>query len=245
MGPSPAGAATSTGSSAETPSTSTACSYLDGFARFVREHENEIPALLVVTQRPRELTREQLKSLRLALDRAGYPEAHLRSAWRDRTNQDIAASIIGYVRQAALGDALTPYEERVALAMRRVLASRAWTAPQRQWLERIGKQLRQELVLDRASLDAERQARRLHPPRQDLRRPARDPPRRPRRRGVGRRGVEGRRLTPLSPVRVRGLQHGLEGAPKIALESRERVDGAERRIALDELRHTMNAGAHL
>lgn len=129
--------------------------YLDGFAKLVREHGNELPALLVVTQRPRELTREQLKSLRLALDRAGYPEAHLRSAWRDRTNQDIAASIIGYVRQAALGDPLVPYEERVAGALKRVLASRPWTAPQRQWLERIGKQLRQEIVLDRASIDAD------------------------------------------------------------------------------------------
>jgi type I restriction enzyme, R subunit len=129
--------------------------YLDGFAKFVAAHVNDLPALLVVTQRPRDLTREALKSLRLALDRAGYPEAHLRTAWRDRTNQDIAASIIGYVRQAALGDALVPYEERVAGAMKRILASRPWTAPQRQWLERIGKQLRQEVVLDRASFDAE------------------------------------------------------------------------------------------
>ena len=129
--------------------------YLDGFARFVREHQNDLPALLVVTQRPRELTRAELKALRLALDRAGYSEVHLRAAWRDRTNQDIAASIIGHIRQAALGDALVPYAGRVEKALARILGSRAWTAPQRQWLERIGKQLRQELVLDRASIDAE------------------------------------------------------------------------------------------
>lgn len=136
--------------------------YLDGFAKFVRDQVNELPALLVVTQRPRELTREQLKSLRLALDRAGYPEAHLKAAWRDRTNQDIAASIIGYVRQAALGDPLVPYEERVASAMKRVLASRPWSAPQRDWLRRIGQVLRQEVVLDRASFDSDGSAFRSH-----------------------------------------------------------------------------------
>jgi type I restriction enzyme R subunit len=112
-----------------------------------------MPALLVVTQRPRELTRAQLKELRAALDAAGYSEATLRSAWRDATNQDIAASIIGYIRQAALGDALVPYEERVDRALKKILESQRWTAPQRKWLERIGQQLKQETVVDKAALD--------------------------------------------------------------------------------------------
>jgi type I restriction enzyme R subunit len=112
-----------------------------------------MPALLVVTQRPRDLTRAQLKELRAALDAAGYSEATLRSAWRDATNQDIAASIIGYIRQAALGDALVPYEERVDRALKQILASQRWTAPQRKWLERIGQQLKQETVVDKAALD--------------------------------------------------------------------------------------------
>jgi len=47
-------------------------------------------------------TRQQLKGLRLLLDSAGYSETTLRSAWRDATNEDIAASIIGFIRQAAL-----------------------------------------------------------------------------------------------------------------------------------------------
>jgi type I restriction enzyme R subunit len=127
--------------------------YLDGFRDFVKANLNQLPALLVVTQRPRELTRKQLKELKLALDQAGYPETHLRSAWRAQTNQDIAASIVGYIRQAALGDPLRPYEERVHAAMQRILASQPWKPPQRQWLERIGKQLTQETVVDRDALD--------------------------------------------------------------------------------------------
>lgn len=127
--------------------------YLDGFKRFIETNLNQIPALLVVTQRPRDLTRAQLKELRAALDGAGYSEVMLRSAWRDATNEDIAASIVGYIRQAALGDALVPYGERVDRAMKKILSSQPWTAPQRQWLERIGQQLKKETVVDKSALD--------------------------------------------------------------------------------------------
>ena len=80
------------------------------------------------------------KELKLALDGAGYTEATLQTAWRDMTNQDIAATIIGFIRQPALGTPLyrtksgwrprcsDPRQPRV-------------DGPQRKWLERIGKQL--------------------------------------------------------------------------------------------------------
>ncbi len=127
--------------------------YLESFKAFIERSQNEIPAILVVMQRPRELTREDLKSLRLALDGAGYSEVQLRSAWRNATNEDIAASIIGFIRQAALGDALVPYGDRVQRALKKILMQRAWTAPQRKWLERIGKQLELEYVVDVAAMD--------------------------------------------------------------------------------------------
>jgi len=127
--------------------------YLDGFSAFLRENLNNIPALVVVTQRPRDLTRAQLKELRLLLDAAGFSETNLQVAWREMTNEDIAASIIGFIRQVALGDALMPYAERVERAMKKILASRAWTAPQRKWLERIGQQLKVEVIVDRDAFD--------------------------------------------------------------------------------------------
>jgi type I restriction enzyme, R subunit len=127
--------------------------YLNSFKTFLQENINKIPALIVVTQRPRDLTRSQLKELKLLLDNAGYPEINLQVAWRELTNEDIAASIVGFIRQAALGDALIGYEERVDRAMKKILTSRQWTPPQRQWLERIGKQLKQETILDREAFD--------------------------------------------------------------------------------------------
>ena len=127
--------------------------YLESFREFITTNLNLMPALLVVAQRPRDLTRKQLRDLMLELDLAGYSETALRTAWRETTNQDIAATIIGHIRHAVDGSPLVPYKERVAKAMQKILASRAWTAPQRKWLERIGKQLEAETIVDREALD--------------------------------------------------------------------------------------------
>lgn len=127
--------------------------YLESFGQFIDAHRNEIEALHVVMTRPRELTRQQLKELKLALDEHGFSETHLRTAYREATNQDIAASIIGFIRQRALGTPLVSYKQRVERAVQRLLAERTWTPPQRRWLESIGKQLVQETIVDRQALD--------------------------------------------------------------------------------------------
>lgn len=129
--------------------------FLDSFSAFVRDNMNTIAALKLVVQRPRDLTRADLKELRLALDRKGYSEANLRRAWADARNEEIAASIIGFVRQAAMGDPLVPYPDRVRAAMRTILASRQWTDPQKRWLKRIGDQIEREIVVDREAIDKE------------------------------------------------------------------------------------------
>jgi type I restriction enzyme R subunit len=127
--------------------------YLESFSKFVKDNLNKIPALLVVTQRPRDLTRKELRALKAALDGAGYTEVALKTAWRDTTDADVAASIIGYVRQAALGDPLVPYEQRVDRALEKMTKRNKWTDAQRGWLKRIAKQLKIETILDRTSFD--------------------------------------------------------------------------------------------
>jgi len=129
--------------------------FLDSFTAYVRDNVNKLAALTVVLQRPRELTRAQLRELRLELDKMGYSETNLRQAWQDAKNEDIAASIVGFIRQAALGDPLIPYGDRVKNAMKRILAKRGWTDPQRKWLQRIGEQVAREFIVDRAALDQE------------------------------------------------------------------------------------------
>ena len=129
--------------------------FLHSFTAYIRDNVNKLAALTVVLQRPRELTRAQLRELRLELDKMGYSETNLRQAWQDAKNEDIAASIVGFIRQAALGDPLMPYDERVKAAMKRILAKRDWTDPQRKWLQRIGEQVAREFIVDRAALDQE------------------------------------------------------------------------------------------
>ncbi|MFM9103684.1 MAG: type I restriction-modification enzyme R subunit C-terminal domain-containing protein, partial [Cyanobium sp.] len=72
--------------------------YLEGFSAFVRDPGNDLPALTLVLTRPWELSRKDLRELRLALDQRGYSETSLATAWRETTNQEMAASIMGWIR---------------------------------------------------------------------------------------------------------------------------------------------------
>ncbi|CDL86574.1 type I restriction-modification system endonuclease [Xenorhabdus cabanillasii] len=123
--------------------------YLDSFNQFIREQINQSAALMAVVNRPRDLTREELTKIRLELDQAGYTEAKLKTAVRNQTNQDIAASIIGYIRQSALGEPLIPFQQRVINAMENIYRSHSWTSVQRTWLDRLAKQLIKEVVIDK------------------------------------------------------------------------------------------------
>lgn len=126
--------------------------YIEGFERFVRENMNTVPALVAVTQRPRDLTRKELSELAGLLDEKHYSEGMLRAAYGRARNADIAAHIIGFVRQAALGDPLVPYKTRVENAILKIEQSRNWTPKQKSWLRRIGRALQDKPVADASLL---------------------------------------------------------------------------------------------
>ncbi|MBG5619809.1 type I restriction-modification system endonuclease [Pseudomonas aeruginosa] len=129
--------------------------YLDRFASYLKDHGNEIPALVAVLQRPRELTRADLKKLAVTLQIAGFDERSLGTAWAQRSNESIAAGILGFIRQAALGDPLVPFEHRVDQALNRIRQRHPeFSALQKQWLNKLGKQLKRNVVLDREVLDS-------------------------------------------------------------------------------------------
>ena len=122
--------------------------YLDSFNRFIHEQINQSVALGVIVNHPKDLTRDQLKEVRLLLDAHGYSEVKLKTAWRNQTHQEIAASIVGYIRQAALGEALLPFDQRVNHAMQKIYTLYDWSNVQRKWLDRLAKQLILEVVID-------------------------------------------------------------------------------------------------
>lgn len=133
-------------------SKATPADYISGFEAFVRANMNAVPALIAATQRPRDLTRAELKQIAVLLDEQGYSEANLRQAYDRVRNADIAAHLIGFVRQAALGDPLVPYETRVENGVQKILASRDWSPVQKRWLQRIGRALKEQPVGDPAML---------------------------------------------------------------------------------------------
>lgn len=127
--------------------------YLKEFETFIQANRDSLPALLTVLTRPRDLTRKQLRELALELDRAGFSETSITTAWHEMTNQAIAAHIVGFIRHIATGDPLVPYEARVDWAVGQMLAARPWTTPQRQWLQKIAAQTKANIVVDREALD--------------------------------------------------------------------------------------------
>ena len=127
--------------------------YLEEFRDFVINNKDKVAAINLCATRPQDLTRKSLQELQNQLIANGYNEVQLRSAWREANNVDIAATVIGYIRHAILDTPVEPYDSRVSYAMQRILASQAWTAPQRKWLERIGKQFVQNTLVDKEDLD--------------------------------------------------------------------------------------------
>lgn len=120
--------------------------YLEEFKAFIIENTEKIEVLKLVCTRPADLTRA-LKSLRLELDSKGFTETQLNSAWKETTNQDIAADIISFIRSQAVGSDLLGHEERIQKAVTKLKLAHNFSKMELDWLERIGKFLLTETVL--------------------------------------------------------------------------------------------------
>ncbi|MCM1167585.1 MAG: type I restriction-modification system endonuclease [Ruminococcus sp.] len=127
--------------------------YIESFKQFVTQHLNDIAALKIVCTKPSELTREDLKKLQLELGRHEFTEKQLNSAWKEMTNQDMAADIIAFIRQQAIGSALVSHETRVKNAFAKVRLNHQFNTAQLNWLNRIEKTMLEELVLDKQIFD--------------------------------------------------------------------------------------------
>ncbi len=130
--------------------------YLKEFRDFVDNNLNAIAALNIVATRPKELTRAGLKELKLALDRHNFNETMLQTAWKQMTNEDIAADIISFIRQRSMGDALVSKNERIHKAIEKTKAAHPdLSMIQKGWLDKIEAYLLKETVLNKESFDAE------------------------------------------------------------------------------------------
>ncbi len=127
--------------------------YLNAFNTFINANSNRMAAIQTIVKKPWELTRQSLKELAVELDQNHFREQDLQTAWNEVKQEDIAARIIGFIRQAALGEALVPWDQRVDQALQTILQSKTWKTPQKQWLELIAKQMKATTIVDTAALN--------------------------------------------------------------------------------------------
>ena len=122
--------------------------YLDAFSKYVKTHMNEIAALSIVCTRPKELTRDTLKALRLTLDREGFTTQQLNTAISELTNEEIAADIISLIRKYAIGSALISHEARIRRAVDKLKKAHNFSKQEMSWIGRMEKYLLEESVLN-------------------------------------------------------------------------------------------------
>lgn len=122
--------------------------YLDAFSDYVKTHMNEIAALSIVCTRPKDLTRDALKSLRLTLDREGFTTQQLNTAISELTNEEIAADIISLIRRYAIGSALISHEARIRRAVDKLKKAHNFSKQEMSWIGRMEKYLMEESVLN-------------------------------------------------------------------------------------------------
>lgn len=122
--------------------------YLDAFSQYIRSNLNEIAALNIVCTRPKELTRESLKTLRLTLDREGFTQQKLNTAISQMTNEEIAADMISLIRRYAIGSPLVSHEARIRRAVERLKKAHKFSRQELNWLSRMEKYLMEESVIN-------------------------------------------------------------------------------------------------
>ncbi len=122
--------------------------YLDAFADYIKSNLNEIAALNIVCTRPKELTREGLRSLRLTLDREGFTTQQLNTAISQMTNEEITADIISLIRRYAIGSTLISHEARIRRAVDKLKKAHKFSKQELNWITRMEKYLMEESVLN-------------------------------------------------------------------------------------------------
>lgn len=122
--------------------------YIDAFSSYIQNNINEIAALKIICTKPRELTRDSLKSLMLTLDREGYTTQQVNTAISQLTNEEMAADIISLIRRYAIGSVLISHEARIRKAVDRLRKAHSFTMQEQNWIKRMEDYLLNESVLN-------------------------------------------------------------------------------------------------
>jgi type I restriction enzyme R subunit len=122
--------------------------YLLAFSEFVKRKENEIAAIGILLNKPKEWNTNALNELKQKLKESNYDEASLQKAHRLVHHKD-TVDIISMVKHAAKEtEPLLSPDERVNQAIQKVTAGKSLNAEQQKWMEYIKEHLKQNMTLD-------------------------------------------------------------------------------------------------
>ncbi len=127
--------------------------YLDLFARFVKENPEQIEAIQILLNRPKEWRTQALDDLRAKLEQSHFAEKELQRAHQLVYKKPLA-DIISMVKHGAKKEnPLLTAQERVNAAMKRATEGKTFNEEQRQWLEYIREHLIQNLSIEMDHFD--------------------------------------------------------------------------------------------
>lgn len=122
--------------------------YLDSFCRFVRENPEQIEAIAILLQRPRDWKTAALNELREKLGQNQFREAELQRATQLVHNKALA-DIISIVKRAARADEpIYTAVERIERAIASVMVGKSFNEEQLKWLGYIQEHLVQNLTIE-------------------------------------------------------------------------------------------------
>lgn len=122
--------------------------YLESFAKYINEKKDSIEAIRIICTRPSDLSRAQLKELRLLLDKEDFNERSLNEATSAVSNQTIAEDIIAHIRRAVLQTPVFNHDDRVKMAFDKLIANNHFNKIQLDLLEKIKTYMLHESILN-------------------------------------------------------------------------------------------------
>ncbi len=131
----------------------TAPDYLDAFSKFVRENQDQITAIKILLERPKDWNPQALDQLRQTLRQHDFNEAKLKEA-HARVYRKQLADIISMVKHAARKELpILTAEERVEAAIASIRSRHEFSSEQLQWLGFIQNHLVSNLSIDLDDLE--------------------------------------------------------------------------------------------
>ena len=126
--------------------------YLLAFSDFVKRKENEIAAIAILLNKPKDWNTTALNELKQKLKESNYDEANLQKAHKIIYHKD-TVDIISMVKHAAKEtEPLLSPEERVNQAIQKVTEGRKLNDEQQKWMEYIKEHLKQNMTFDEEDL---------------------------------------------------------------------------------------------